>query len=592
LSLAETIRYTVRTMRLFAVIPAALGLLTVLSAQNADLQKLFKDYYEAGLKMSPEGATFVGRNEYNDQWTDWSLSALEAEKGVYREFQRNIARFKSMQLGDQDRLSLELLEYDLNEELERMDRLRNFSVVNHFFGPHLRISSTFAAAPANTVKDFEDRIARLRAIPKLVDGMIESASAARSQKMIPAQVVVDRLLLQLQAQASATPEQTPLLAAFRNMPATIPAAEQARLRKAASEAYTQAYQPAWGKYRKFIEDSYAPNPRKTLAVSHLPDGRAHYAFLVRSNTSTSFSPEQIHETGKREVTRILGEMAAIRKEMNFTGTPDEFTEKVLNAPEMRFKSEAEILAHGRDIAKRIDPELPRLFRKLPRMPYGVRAIPADRAKTAAPYYEGPALDGSRAGNFYLRTADPQTHSKCCMEALILHEAVPGHHLQIALSMELEGIPEFRRVGGYTAYIEGWGLYGESLGSELNMYQNPYERYGRLQSEILRALRLVVDTGLHHYGWTREQAVATLSQAKGGWVNDELVSSEVDRYIAIPGQALAYKMGELKIKELRAKAQTKLGAKFDVREFHDVVLRNGALPLMILEREVDRWLAGK
>ena len=206
-------------------------------------------------------------------------------------------------------------------------------------------------------------------------------------------------------------------------------------------------------------------------------------------------------------------MAAIRRELKFNGTPDEFNDKVLNAPEMRFKTEADVLTHGRDIAKRIDPELPRLFRRLPRMPYGVRAIPADRARSAAPYYEPPALDGSRAGNFYLRTVDPETQSRCCMEALILHEAVPGHHLQVALAMELEGIPEFRRAGGHTAYVEGWGLYAESLGSELGMYENAYERYGRLQSEIMRALRLVTDTGLHYYGWTRDQAIASNEQVQ-------------------------------------------------------------------------------
>ncbi len=560
-----------------------------LNAQNAGLAKLFKDYYETGLRLGPEGATFVGRTEYNDRWTDWSLKGIADEKRTMQDFQKRLAPFQNARLSEQERLSVELLEYEIRTELERLDRTRTFSVVNHFFGPHLYVSSTMAAMPANTVKDFEDRIARLRAIPKLVDGFIESANQARGRNMLPAQVVVQRLLQQLETQKAPTAEQSPLLAPFRKMPSTISATEQARLQKAATDAYTQSFQPAWTKYRKFVEDSYVPNPRKSLAITDLPDGKAHYAFLVRTSTTTSYTPEQIHEIGKKEVDRIFSEMAAIRKELGFTGTADEFTEKVLNAPEMRFKTEQEILAHGRDIAKRIDPELPRLFRVLPRMPYGVRAIPADRARTAAPYYEGPALDGSRAGNFYLRTFDPTTHSKCCMEALILHEAVPGHHLQIALAMELEGIPEFRKVGGYTAYSEGWGLYAESLGSDLNMYQTPYERYGRLQSEVLRALRLVVDTGLHNLGWTRDQAVAMMSRAKGGWVNDELVSSEVDRYIAIPSQALAYKMGELKIKELRAKAHAKLGPRFDVREFHDVVLRNGALPLTILEREVDRWL---
>jgi uncharacterized protein (DUF885 family) len=576
-------------MRLLSVLCFAVAL--PLTAQpNSDLHKLFRDYYEMTLRESPESATAAGRRDYNDKWTDWSLKALAEEKQHRQDYLKRLDAFRNAKLDTQDRLSFELLEYELRTSLEELNRLRNYEVVNHFFGPQLQIFSTLALAPAQTVKDFEDRIARIRAIPTLVDGMIEAAEDARAKGMIPPKVVIDRLIGQLDTQRKSTPEQSPLLAAFQKMPASISAADQQRLRQSASQAYTQAFQPAWQRYRSYVADSYLPKARTSLAIADLPDGKAHYAFLVRDRTTTDLTPEQIHETGKREVERITGEMAAIRKEVGFTGTPEEFNDKVLNAPNMRFKTEAEILVHGRDIAKRIDPELPRLFRRLPRTPYGVRAIPADRARSMAPYYEPPALDGSRAGNFYLRTADPETQSRCCMEALILHEAVPGHHLQVAIARELDGIPDFRKSTFHTAYVEGWGLYAESLGSDLNMYENPNERYGRLQSELMRALRLVTDTGLHHYGWTREQAIAMMSKSKGGWINDEVVSSEVDRYIAIPGQALAYKVGELKIKELRARAEKQLGSKFDVREFHDVILRNGSLPLTVLEREVDRWLA--
>jgi uncharacterized protein (DUF885 family) len=559
-------------------------------APNAELHKLFRDHYEGGLKESPEAATSVGRNEYNRAWTDWSPKGLAAEVGRRREIQKRLQAFRGSSLSEQDRLSVELLEYELRTDIEELQRLRNYYVVNHFAGPHLSIGSTLAKMPTRTVKDFEDRIARLRAIPSYVDGMIAAADEARSKGLIPPKIVVDRLLTQLDAQSKPGPDQTPLLAAFRSMPASIPQADQARLQKESAEAYTQSFQPAWQKYRKYVADAYLPKTRTSLALSEVPGGKEHYAFLVRQRTTTDMTPEQIHEIGKREVDRILSQMAAIRKQLGFSGTADEFNNKVLLATERVFKSEEDIVNHGRAIAKRIDPELPRLFKVLPRMPYGVRAIPADRARTAAPYYESPALDGSRAGNFYLRTADPHTQSNCCMQALIIHEAVPGHHLQIALAQELEGVPEFRRTGGHTAYIEGWGLYAESLGVELGMYDTPYEKYGQLQSEVMRALRLVTDTGLHHYGWTREQAIETMSRSKGGWINDEVVASEVDRYIAIPAQALAYKVGELKIKELRAKAEKALGAKFDIREFHDVVLRNGSLPLTILEREVDRWIA--
>lgn len=562
-------------------------------AQSNDaLQTLFRDYYEASLKASPESATAAGRKDLNDRWSDYSPKATESYIQSLESFQKRLAPFKSAQLGAQDRLSVELLDYELRSDIEETKRTRDFGVVNHFRGPHLGVFSIMEMAPSSTVKDYEDRIARIRATATLVDGMVAASESARGKGLIPPGIIVDRLLKQLDTQASQPADKTPLLNAFRAMPSSISPADKQRLQKSAAEAYTNAFQPAWRKYRTYVADAYSPKPRKSISTADLPDGKSLYTMLVQHRTTTSFTPEQIHEIGKREVTRIEAEMAAIRKELSFNGTHEEFVEKVLNAPERRFKTEPEILAHGRDIAKRIDPELARLFKKLPRMPYGVRPIPADRARTAAPYYQGPALDGSRAGNFFLRTADPETQSNCCMEALILHESVPGHHLQVALAREMENVPEFRRSLGYTAFAEGWGLYAESLGSDLGMYENAYERYGKLQSEYLRALRLITDTGLHHYGWTREQAVATMSKAKGGWINDEVVSSEVDRYIAIPGQALAYKMGELKIKELRAKAEKQLGSKFDIRDFHDVVLRNGSVPLTVLEQEVDRWLAGK
>jgi prolyl oligopeptidase len=282
-------------------------------------------------------------------------------------------------------------------------------------------------------------------------------------------------------------------------------------------------------------------------------------------------------------------MAEIRKELNFSGTSAEFIDQVLNAPKFRFHSEDEILVHGRDIAKRIDPQLPKLFKVLPRMTYGVAAIPADRARTAAPYYQRPALDGSRAGYFFLRTVDPEKQSNCCLESLILHESVPGHHLQIALASEMADVPEFRKVSRFTAYTEGWGLYAETLGLALGMYETPYERYGQLQSELFRAARLVVDTGLHSEGWPREKAVDYL-YGSGANPSRDFMESEVDRYIAVPGQALAYKIGQLKIQELRTLAEKELGPKFDVRTFHDVVLRNGALPLAILDEQVREWIA--
>jgi prolyl oligopeptidase len=341
--------------------------------------------------------------------------------------------------------------------------------------------------------------------------------------------------------------------------------------------------------RDYVTTTYVPAARDTVGISQAPGGAAMYAFLVRHMTTTNYTPEQIHEIGLKEVARIQFAMLKIRRQLNFTGTAEEFSDQVLNAPRFRFHSEEEILVHGRDIAKRIDPELPRLFKVLPRMTYGVAAIPPDRARTSSEYYEQPALDGSRAGYFYMRTIDPEKQSSCCSESTILHESVPGHHLQIALSYETPGVPNFRKISEFTAYTEGWALYAETLGSALHMYETPYEKYGQLQGELFRAARLVVDTGIHTQGWTREKAIDYM-YGSGADPSRDFMASEVDRYIAWPGQALAYKIGQLKILELRTLAEKELGPKFDIRAFHDVVLRNGTLPLDILEEQVREWIS--
>lgn len=560
---------------------------------NTELKTLYRELTEFGLQVSPESATRAGRNDYNDRWSDYSPAAWQAARPRWASFLQRLKSVDASKLNESERVHLETTILVIERSMEREEKLGAYGMVSHYTGPQGGIVSTLQLSPARNVKDYENLIARIKGTPKLVEGLIAQVEAARAQKLVQPKVVVERVLKQLDTQAAAPAAQSPMLEAFRKFPAAVPAGEQARLQKEAYDAYTNVFQPAWKRYRSFIADSFLPNARQSFGMYDVPNGKPLYRLLVSLMTTTDLAPAQIHEMGVQEAARIEAEMAAIRKELGFNGTPAEFAEKVLNAPEFRFKSEQEILAHGREIAKRIDPELPRLFRKLPRMPYGVKAIPPDRASSAAPYYQGPALDGSRAGNFFLRTVNPQEQSKCCMEALILHEAVPGHHLQIALANENEEAPEFLRIfGGFAAYSEGWGLYAESLGSELGMYQSPYERYGRLQSEHMRALRLIVDTGLHELGWTRDKAIETLSRCKGGWINDEFIRNEVDRYIAMPGQALAYKVGELKIKELRARSEQRLGARFDIREFHDVVLRNGGVPLTILERVVNRWLEEK
>jgi uncharacterized protein (DUF885 family) len=557
--------------------------------QNNGLQKLFSDYYEFRLRENPGEATFLGRSDYDDRWDDPSPEHQRQYRESLRQILSRLQAIPGARLTGQDRLSYRLLDWQLKQEMEETDTVSTFFSVNHLVGGHLNIFSTMAVAPANTVKDYENQVARLRALPLWVDQTIAAANLAIAQKKIQPRLVAEREVDQLDLEMASEPLQNPLLKAFTKFPASIPASEQERLRASAVDAYNHAFLPAWHKLQDYVMTTYIPAARDTVGISQTPTGPAMYTFLVKQMTTTNYTPEQIHEIGLKEVARIQSEMLKIRQQLNFTGTAEEFSDQVLNAPRFRFHSEEEILMHGRDIAKRIDPELPRLFKVLPRMTYGVAAIPADRARTSSEYYEEPALDGSRAGFFYMRTVDPEKQSSCCLESTILHESVPGHHLQIALSYETPGVPNFRKISEFTAYTEGWALYAETLGSALHMYETPYERYGQLQGELFRAARLVVDTGIHAQGWSREKAIDYM-YGSGADPSRDFMVSEVDRYIAWPGQALAYKIGQLKILELRTLAEKELGPKFDIRTFHDVVLRNGTLPLDILEEQVREWIS--
>jgi uncharacterized protein (DUF885 family) len=577
-------RWQIATVFLLLIVMPQLGW-----PQSDGVHKLFSDYYEFQLREDPGTATFVGRSDYNDRWDDPSPEHLRQRRESLAQFQRRLEAIPQARLSAQDRLSYRLLDRQLKQAVAEADTVSTYFSVNQIVGGHLGIFSTMAVAPANTVKDYEAQVARLRALPRWVDQTIAAANLAIAQKKVQPRLVADREVAQLGLEMAPEPMQSPLLKAFTKFPAAIPAAEQERLSAQAVDAYTQAFEPAWHKLRDYVTSAYIPAARETIGLSQAPGGSAMYSFLVREETTTDYTPEQIHQIGLKEMARIESEMAKIRQQLNFTGTAEEFSDQVLNAPRFQFHSEEEILMHGRDIAKRIDPELPRLFKVLPRIPYGVAPLPPDRARTAPPYYEPPAIDGSRAGYFYLHTVDPEKQSSCCMEATILHEAVPGHHLQFALSYEIPGLPEFRKIAEFTAYTEGWALYAETLGTDLHLYETPYEKYGQLQSELFRAGRLVVDTGMHTKGWTRDQAIDYLYSSGADASRDFLVS-EVERYIAWPAQALAYKIGQLKIMELRTLAEKQLGPKFDIRSFHDVVLRNGTLPLDILEEQVRDWIA--
>lgn len=581
-------------MRLLLAVVVCAALFAPVFAQGpvAELNALYKEYFEFTMRESPEGATSAGRTEYNDRWTDHSPAGVEKNRGELRGFLERARRHQTASLPAAERMNHRLFLSTLERRLETIDLASYYSVASHYGGLVRTLQSTMESAPARTVKDYENLIARLEATPKLAEGLIAASAEGLKRKLqTPRQSALAAAAI-YEAQARPEAGQSTLSKAFREMPKSIPEAEQKRLRARAEAAYEKSFRPAWRKWSGYLRETYAPATRATLGMADNFNGVELYQVMIGQHTTTRMTAREIHEVGVKEMDRIGKEMAAIRAAQGFQGTAEEFEAKVLSAPGLLFKNEAEILAHGRDIAKRVDPELPKLFLKLPRMPYGVEAIPAAIGRTAAPHYRPPALDGSRAGYFYLRTVDPEKQSRCCMASLILHEAVPGHHLQIALAREMENVPEFRKTAGYTAFSEGWGLYAEALGEDLGIYKNPHEMYGRLQTEMMRAARLVVDTGVHALGWSRERMIQAMAPSKGGWLNDDFIASEVDRYIAMPAQALAYKIGGLKIVELRKRAERELGAKFEVREFHDVVLRNGAIPLDILEEEVDGWIAAK
>jgi uncharacterized protein (DUF885 family) len=555
------------------------------------------------LQELPELATIVGHPDFNDRWTDDSPAGIAERRHHLAESMAQLDKFDRARLAPADRMS-----YDLYRELLvsteaglafgndpfpfRLGAPHNMWMpVNQLESIHLALSDMADLQPLVTVCDYEALLTRFESFPRAVDRNIDLLEAGRQRGFTPPQITLVGIPDQLSGQIFDDPAESPLLKAFREFPAGFSLPDKGRLAAAARRAYLERVAPALTKLKEYLVTTYIPSARTEIAASALPNGRAAYAFLVRWQTTTDLTPEQVHEIGMGEVRRLRAEMEELIHSTGFQGTFAEFNTFLRTDPKFFYATADELLDGYRVIAKKTDPALGRLFGRLPRGQYGVLAVPEFRAPTSpGAYYISGAPSTGRPGNFYANTFKVGVRPKWEMEALTLHEAVPGHHLQIALAQEVEDLPAFRRETGFTAYIEGWGLYAESLGAELGLYRDPYSKFGQLTYDMWRSIRLVVDTGMHALGWSRDRAIQFFRENSGK--SDQDIQVEIDRYIVWPGQALAYKIGQLKIRELRTKAERALGEHFDVRAFHDAVLEHGSVPLGELERHIDRWIASR
>ena len=558
------------------------------SAATRELHALFDDNWEANMRRYPEWATYVGDARFDDKLFD---ASNEAELADYARARSELARAKAIpreRLAKADQVSLDIFIYELELQL-RMERFVGFRRMSlgSQGGFQTELPQLLLASPATTARQAETILARLAAFPRRLDQELVRLREGAALGWVPPRTVLERVLAQLDRQLGSAPDRSPFFEPFTRLGDDIAATERESLRARARRRIDDEVVPALRRLRAFVADEYLPRSTASGALTGYPEGAAVYAEQVRVATTTDLAPAQIHAIGVRELERLRGEMEKVIREVGFVGDFAAFVRHLNTDPKFFHKSADERLAGYREIAKRIDPELPRLFAELPRAPYGVRAMPADASIDAADFYSQPTLDGSRPGWF---NANVQAWSKrptWAMESLVAHEAVPGHHLQVARASELGTLPKFRRAAGYNAYSEGWALYAETLGFDLGLYRDPYSRFGHLQGQAFRAARLVVDTGLHSLGWSRQKAIDHMAERTGQ--DDGYVAAEVDRYLSWPGQALGYMIGELKIIELRDRARSRLGDRFDIRKFHMVVLDQGAVPLPVLERAVDEWI---
>ena len=554
------------------------------------LHALFEREWQRDLAENPLLATYRGDPRYDDRWPDLSPQARSGREAGDLRVLQDLSAIPRAELDAADRINYDLFLTEYRDRVAAAPfRLYDYQITAR--GGPQTLSEIAEIMPFATVADYERWLDRLAALPVYLEQYAAQLRTAAAAGRTQPRVIMQRVLPQLDMQVVERAEDSPFFKRFREFPQAVPAAEQERLAARARTVIEGSVVPAYRRFTQAFRDEYLPACRDTVGIWDVPEGRALYANRVAHHTTTMMTPGQIHQIGLAEVARNRGEMLAVMQEVGFEGTLSEFFEFLRTDPQFYYSDPDELFRAYVYTAKMIDPELPKLFGRLYRTPFGLRAIPATSApNTTTAYYSGPSVDGSRPGYYYVNLYRPEVRPKYEIEVLTVHEAAPGHHLQIALAQEQAALPKFRRFGGFTAYVEGWGLYSERLGYDLGLYRDPYSRFGQLTYDQWRSVRLVVDTGIHHMGWTRQQAIDYF-MANAAKTEADIVN-EIDRYIAWPGQALAYKIGQLKILELRDRAQAELGEAFDIRAFHDAILATGAVPLDLLERTVDDWIASR
>jgi prolyl oligopeptidase len=552
----------------------------------APLNRLYEDYWEFVLKENPTFATYLGDHRYDNWLEEVSAEAYEKRVDRFRKYLEELKAFKKP-TREEDRLNYDLFKRELSLQIEGAKYHPYLLPITQQTGPHIDLPQLITYHPFKTLQDYMNYISRLTQFRRVFDQTITNLRTGIERKIVQPQSVVEKIIPQLEAQIVSTPDKSELHKPIANLPSEISNDGARRIASDIDDSILNYVLPAYSKLVKFVREEYLPKSRTNPGIWSIPDGRAMYAYDIRLHTTTRLTPSQIHRLGKRELARISKEIGVILRKVQFRGSLQLYNETLRKDKSNFYTTGQDLLDGFKQILRQMDAGLADFFGRLPEAKYDFREIEEWRADAApAAYYYAPPDDRSRPGYFYVNTYKPETRPKYMMEALAYHEAVPGHHLQIAIQQELTNLPKFRRHGGYTAFVEGWALYAEGLSKEMGFYKDLLADYGRLTAEAWRASRLVVDTGIHSLKWTRDQAIKFLKNNTASSEQD--IVSEVDRYIAWPGQALAYKMGELKIRELRAKAEERMKRRFDIRKFHDELLDDGALPLDILQAKMGRW----